>query len=542
MEKRKISSWEVTVAVVLITAAVGAGAAMAADGCGPVVGNPRVTCDRWPSNYDGRSWARDVWRIEKARTDEARAVALYKWVRLQLHWGGQCADGTRGQRPVVECDAVKKINIHPYGHCSDFGVTAAALGTAGGLKAMEAHVPGHTQLEVFYKDADGVERWHRLDPFWGFVVYDRTGKHIATQQEIKADAGLATKPARFVPPLGDKVTDRVRYAEKGAFRPSRRVRPSLYTMDKPLYAGETYTLRWDRDEKVPYYNAHPTNKDKQTLWGFVRFTYARGDPDKLAYGHERLRPYIHRGKFRGADQLMVFCAHGRLQFRPLLDGHFADSLYRPAVNVTAGGGEGPKLRPTKAGRPAELVYLLQTPYVIADAALTGSFRVGRGGSVKVSIAHADWRWRRWVLDQVVPAEPQWEVVWRSRGEGRQRMDLGQADLALRGEYKALVKVEMTAAQPAGTGVDALALSCTFQEAPLALPRLMPGENTITVTAAAIRPGYRLRATYCWDDARGKDRQASKLTDAPTATFTIRAAGKRPADVKTNWLRLEAVRE
>ena len=536
-----MSTCGVTVAVVLITVAVAARPVMAADGCGPAVDNPRVTCDRWPSNYDARSWARDVWRIEKAETDEARAIALYKWVRLQLHWGGQCADGTRRRRPVVECDAIKKINIHPYGHCSDFGVTAAALGTAGGLKAMEAHVPGHTQLDVFYRDPDGVERWHRLDPFWGFVVYDRTAAHIATQQEIKADAALATKPARFVAPLGDKVTDRVRYAEKGALRPSRRVRRSLYTMDKPLYAGETYTLRWDRDEKVPYYNAHPSNKDKQTLWGFVRFTYAGGDPEKLAYGHERLRPYIHKGKFRGESQLMVYPAHGTLEFRPVLDGSFADSLYRPAVNVVA-GGDGPKLRPAKAGRPAELVYLLQTPYVIADAALSGSFRTGRNGSVKVSIAHADWRWRNWVLDQVLPAKPEWKVVWQSTGEGRQRMDLKQAELALRGEYKVLVKVEMTAAAPAGTGVDALAFSCAFQEAPLALPRLMPGENTINVTTAGIRPGYRLRVSYCWDDAKGKGRQASKLIDAAAAGFTIQAAGERPADVKTNWLRLEAVRE
>jgi len=537
-----ISGYGAAVVAMMIAVAVGAAGALAADACGPVIGNPRVTCDRWPSNYDAKSWARDVWRIEKAETDEAKAIALYKWVRLQLHWGSPVADGTRGQKPVVECDAIKKININPYGHCSDFGVTAAALGTAGGLKAMESHIPGHTELEVCYTDADGAQRWHRLDPFWGFVVYDRTGTHIATWQEIKAEPHLATKPTKFVAPLGDKVSDRVRYAEKGACRPSNRVRPSIYTMDKPLYAGETYTLRWDRDEQVPYYNALPSSKDTQTLWGFVRFTYAGGDPEKLTYGHELLRPYIRKGKFRGQNQLMVFPAHGTLEFAPVLDGRFADSLYRPAVNVAAGGADGPKLRPAKAGTPAELVYLVQTPYVVADAALAGSFRVGRGGSVKVSIAYPQWRWRRWVLDQVVPPEPQWKAVWQSKGEGAQRMDLKQPDLAVRGEYKFLVKVEMTAADAAGTGVDELAFSCKFQEAPLALPRLLPGANTIRVTAAEARPGYRLRVSYGWDDANAKGHKATKLIDASPATFTIHAAGERPADIKTNWLRLEAVRE
>ncbi|HET6428262.1 MAG TPA: hypothetical protein VFJ30_07630 [Phycisphaerae bacterium] len=536
-----ISSYA-AVAVVLVAVAAAARPALAAEDCGPVVGNPRVTCNRWPSSYDAQSWARDVWRIEKADTDEAKAIALYKWVRLQLHWGDPVGDGTRGRKPVVECDAIKKININPYGHCSDFGVTAAALGTAGGLKAMEAHVPGHTELEVFYTDADGVERWHRLDPFWGFVVYDRTAAHIATWQEIKADPGLTTKPAKFVAPLGDKASDRVRYAEKGACPPSNRVRPSIYTMDKPLYAGETYTLGWDRDEQVPYYNALPDSKDRQTLWGFIRFTYAGGDPEKLAYGHELLRPYVHKGTFRGENQLMVFPAHGTLEFRPVLDGRFADSLYRPAANVAAGAGAGPKLRPAKAGTPAELVYLVQTPYVIADSGLTGSFRVGRGGTVKVSVAPGDWRWRNWVLDQVVPDKPDWKVVWESQGEGVQRMDLKQAALAVRGEYKFLVKVEMTATDPAATGVDGLGVSCKFQEAPLALPRLMPGENTIQVTAADVRPGYRLRVEYCWDDAKGKGHTAAQLIDTTPARFTIQAAGEKPADVKTNWLRLEAVKK
>ncbi len=33
---------------------------------GPVIDNPRVTSDRWPSNYDARSWIHEVWRLEGA--------------------------------------------------------------------------------------------------------------------------------------------------------------------------------------------------------------------------------------------------------------------------------------------------------------------------------------------------------------------------------------------------------------------------------------------------------------------------------------------
>lgn len=486
------------------------------------VEDPRVTVDRWPSAYDAKSWADDVFRIEDAKTDQEKTIALYKWVRLLQHWGEQCGDGTRGKN-AVECDAIKKINIFPYGECSDFGVTSAALGHAGGLKAKEAHVPGHVELEVAYKDADGVERSHRLDPFWGVAVYDRSGTRLATWEEIAADPGIARKPSKTLLPWGDKASDRERFVEKGSCKPSLRVRPSAYTMDKSLWPGETYALRWEREEKVPFYNAHPdpAYRGQQEGGGFQRFQYAEGKPEKLAFGHELLRPHVEVGK----HGVQVMIGHGRLTFAPPLGKGFEEALAEPPRNVVA---DEKGLRPAKAGEPAILVYAVRCPYVIVDARLAGTFRAESGGSIRVSLAFADWRLREYTLDQVLPAAPGWKPLWESKGD-----PAASVELPLGGEYRYLLKVEMTG----DARVEALALTHLFQQNPLALPRLLPGKNLVTVTAGKIAPGRRLRVAYRWDDAKGLGREDVKFIDRVPFRYEIVAAGEAPADVRTRSLTL-----
>ena len=489
------------------------------------VENPRVTVDRWPSNYDAKSWAADVFRIENAKSDEEKTLALYKWVRLLQHWGEQCGDGTRGKN-VIECDAIKKINIFPYGECSDFGVTSAALGHAGGLKAKEAHVPGHVELEVAYKDADGVERSHRLDPFWGVAVYDKTGGHLATWEEIKADPEIGRKPSKTLLPWGDKSSDRERFVEKGSCKPDLRVRPSAYTMDKALYPGEAYTLRWERDEKAPFYNSHPdpSYRGSQEWGGFQRFQYADGKPEKLQFGHELLRPHVEVGKYG----VQVMIGHGRLAFAPPLGKGFEGALYEPPRNVVAREAG---LRPEKAGTPALLVYAIRSPYVIVDARLAGRFVTGKGGAVRVAIALADWRQREYTLDQVLPASPEWKTLWESDGKAEMNVEA-----PLRGEYQYLVRVEMTG----DAETRELSFLHRFQQNQVALPRLLPGKNVVTVTAGKIRPGCQLKVAYRWDDSKGQNHEDVKLVDRVPFQYEIVAAGATPADVRTRSLTLEAV--
>ena len=416
-------------------------------------------------------------------------------------------------------------------------MTAAALGHAGGLKTEEAHVPGHTQLEAFYKDADGVERWHRLDPFWGVVVYDKTGlahRHLGGDQGRPQRRPAAEQdrrsPGATRSPTASGSPRRLPASRTAACAPAATRWTSRSTPARPT------SCRGSGSAGLAFCNANPGSRDKMNTWGWLRFQYAEGDLDKLAYGHELLRPFIEKVD----DQLQVHEAHGTLFFKPLLNGAVRRQPLQ-ACRQREGRRQRAVAVPGQGGAPAELVYLVQTPYVIANAAVAGNFRTGPGDKVKVSVARADWREQDYTLDQVLPAKPQWQAIWESSGEGRQQMRLRDTDLGLRGEYKFLVKVEMTAArEPILVGMDQLGFVVRFQEGVMALPRLLPGKNVIHVTAGRIQPDYNLQVTYIWDDTVGKEREAVKTIDKVPYEFEIQAAGTQPADVSSRAVILQAV--
>jgi hypothetical protein len=211
--------------------------------------------------------------------------------------------------------------------------------------------------------------------------------------------------------------------------------------------------------------------------------------------------------------------------------------------VIPGAAGQAKLRPEKPSQAAVLVWAVRSPYVIVDSLLTGTFRVGKGDSVKVSVALADWRQRDFTLDQVWPAKPSWTTVWENKGEGAQAMKLDHAGLALRGEYQYLVKVEMMAATDGKTvGIKSLSFAHQVQQSQVALPRLLPGKNVITVTAEQVRPGYQLKVEYGWDDAKQKNRQHTQLIDRFPYRYEIDAAGDKAADVRTRYVILQAVKK
>ena len=102
---------------------------------------------------------------------------------------------------------------------------------------------------------------------------------------------------------------------------------------------------------------------------------------------------------------------------------------------------------------------------------------------------------------------------------------------------------MTAAKKTSTvGIDQLGFNLVFQEGVMALPRLMPGDNTISLTGSTIKPGYKLKVTYNWDDVKAKGRTQEKAFSVLPADFSIKTEGKTAADVRTYFVSLEAVRK
>jgi len=58
----------------------------------PAVTDLRVTSDRWPDGTDLRQFGLDACRIEGAKTDEEKALAVWRWMR-------RCTMRTNGRSP-----------------------------------------------------------------------------------------------------------------------------------------------------------------------------------------------------------------------------------------------------------------------------------------------------------------------------------------------------------------------------------------------------------------------------------------------------------
>ncbi len=143
-----------------------------------------VSCDRWPDPGRLKTFVRDIFRIERPRTDEQRALAVYRWITRTFMWGGQTVEGPPNMW-AVEPDLIKTLNVHGYGYCDGWGRLFSALWQAAGREAYkiviynDTPVPAHTLSEIWYNDADVVyidEQYRDVDGGFasGLVVHEFT--------------------------------------------------------------------------------------------------------------------------------------------------------------------------------------------------------------------------------------------------------------------------------------------------------------------------------------------------------------------------------
>ena len=69
----------------------------------PAIQGLRISNDRWPDSYTLRSFAESAIRIERARTEEEQAVALYNWIARTMTIGGPPHEGAEGHEvPILD--------------------------------------------------------------------------------------------------------------------------------------------------------------------------------------------------------------------------------------------------------------------------------------------------------------------------------------------------------------------------------------------------------------------------------------------------------
>ncbi|MFP3982476.1 MAG: HEAT repeat domain-containing protein [Desulfurivibrionaceae bacterium] len=464
--------------------------------------NIRVVNSRWPDSSSIQSFARDAVRLMDAETDEEKALAVFRFIRM---W----SSATTGKVPREPAlgdtyidDPLKVLNVYGAHHCDGLSRVMEAAWRSMGYRAEKLYRSGHTQADVFYEDRDGISRWHLFDLSQGWFVYDRPGEHIAGPNEIASDFSLIFRPSRGPKPA------RPHYWGMWNWMHAPHIEQPSYSPSLSLRHGEKVTFSWG-------------NKDQPYQDNFRK----KGKKD------------IEHGPYPVTFGNAVFT------YEPVLNNsNIEEDVFAEPVNLTVRDHPeaGPRAVPSRTGQPSELVYRVNYPYIVSNALVSGEFyrqHEQDSLSILISVDHGD----------------TWHQVWEAQETGQ--ISLKDLDICREfdiydeeednkgtpfGRYDYLVKIVMQAEGEAdAVGIDSLQLKTTVQHNIFALPQLWPGENLIKVDGD-FDEGIGLRISYTWQDKSGKDRRNSVWTGTSPYVYDIIADGEKWEDVRCRTLTFEAM--
>jgi len=490
---------------------------------------PRVTTDQSVDTHSLESIVADV--CKPGMTDEQKAIALYEYTRRVMFHYEQ-----RGEKldQVYDLDALRLINTYGYSFCTQQMLVMVHLWHTAGVEGRVWSVPGHSTAQAFY---GGKTHW--FDPLIGAYVYSRKDKTVASLKEIVEDPTVLTKAAEegracpsFVPcekVLAEDsarfVTDNPDYVKSCAalgndvgFMAARAKeaktfggpRKSLYQPDFNLRRGETVTFLWDAIDGE--YNVKPGIPPRQLPPNHFCGVAADG---KDALNYKYWKPYAR--EINGVTVCRYY-ANGKVVFAPGFSNEYFKRDFESNSFAWYGWGrnEPPYLRPTKAGRPANIVYKVSTPHVFTNATVTAQFHRATDEDVSRLYVSPD-------------AGLTWTRVWDA-AEAGQKAGRADASANLRDHVRGLrhfwVRAEcQTEGEVKQAGLHQIRVEAIFQHNMFARPFLGPGPNQVTVRLAnpetlKVDP---FTVTYVWQEG-GQERQHSqRITESPM-TYAIKVNG------------------
>lgn len=393
--------------------------------------NPRLTTD---SSIDCSSAEAVVRQIVKpGMTDEQKAVACWAFMLDHYyHWYPPREENV----PTDVRDFAKAVNSYGFGPCFVNAPVLSALWVAAGFETRCWTITGHSIPEVNYGGA-----WHMLDAD-ARAWHRKADGQIASVEELAADPKLFTAPAGKSDPYYPFAAPDV------VARPLEPWGPPGKMMD--LYLSRKDNYRYNRRAVL----GHP-----------MYLTLRPGE--KIALRRENAGKWFQFGGMPESAvtngpidvSRTVTYGNGTLAWQPDLRKVAADRLlWLGSGNVALADG---KLVPQKAGEPAVAVLRTWCPYVLVEAAVgLAMSREAANAKVEISVdGGAAW------AELPPPA-----AIATSALTARYEL---AAQVA--GRYEYLIRVTWS-----GGALERVAFDSTFQLAPLALPRLKPGANKVTV--------------------------------------------------------------
>jgi len=458
----------------------------------PAATDVTVVCDRWPDGSDLRQFGLDAARLSGAKTDQDRAVAVWRWVRRwKMHTDGnppteKFKNPLQSKKRGYIDDPIKILNVYGTHFCDGLTRVVEAVWRAMGHPAEKLVLGSHTMAHCYYRDADGVGRWHLFDVNFGSYIPHRSGTRL-----LGAD-GFSTDYC--------KNSSQWKHCQHVAL-PTHRVELSF----RP---GEKLERIWGNWGK-PYQDNVDLERDRRRLKDFERGPY------KPSYGN------------------------GRWTYSPnLASPAWTQGLAEPPVNMVPNA-----LAPARPGRPATAVWHVRTPYIVSDAEVElQAYRKSDDDLIRLHLSVDNGKtWRK--LWELPPGEigPRYFIVpicdkFKVTGKAPAPNDLNSPF----GRYHYRLKLELVGEERSeDCQVTAIKFHTVVQQNYFALPQLQAGRNRITVKGELAK-GAALKITYVWDDPLGKGRRNVTVVEKAPWTYEILAAGKKWEDCVCRSLTVQAV--
>jgi hypothetical protein len=439
--------------------------------------NVVLAAHRWPDCTTNRTAIQDIFRLEGAKSDEEKAIALWKWFRLLVSATGAYAyEGEIPGREQLVYDPHKIFTVYGAHQCDGMSWSMVPLWRAAGYIAYDECHLGHTIASLRYRDADGQFRFHDLDPQRRYIHWDSRYNRIGTWS-MPLMRGLV---------------------QRHLVAPQR-----VHTLRTSLRLGETLVRKWDGDGFVIAWDRPPQRIDLgNQAPAYFRFRPGRRDGIYAAAGEE-------------SQTLDV----------DTTPQHFAEALFRGSQNFACSGAAGRALlHPRKEGETAEFIYRIASPYVAVEGSCDATLEKGDPADLcRISLSRDGIRWR---------------TIYEKKETGREAVtiDLGRAARA-RGRphvytaYTFFVKVELSSAlRASGVGIRGLKIAARRQLNKRTLPNLLPGENILRISADKINAGQalELEVRYRVD---GKPVSVTRRTSHFPHYFRIDVPGVAPRVLK-----------
>jgi hypothetical protein len=451
---------------------------------------------RWPDCTTNRTTIQDIFRIEGAKSDQDKALALWKWFRLLVSatGGGYMCEGEAPGHEAIVQEPHKILTVYGHHQCDGMSWSMVPLWRAAGYLAYDECHLGHTIASLRYRDEDGQFRFHDLDPQRRYIHWDSRHNRIGT----------------WSMPLMRGLVHRHLTAPQQA-----------HTLRTSLRIGETIERKWNGDGFV-------------IVAGKMAPEIVLGDADKSWYG---FKPGRRDGVYAVAGQ------ENQTFEVDTTPEHFAEALFPGSNNFACsrGASGAALLHPKKEGATAEFIYRIASPYIAVEGSCEATLAKGDPSDVcRLSLSRDGVRWQT-ILDK------------KKIGEEKVTIDLGRAARAkgrphVYTAYTFFVKVELSSAHDArSVGIRGLKVAAFRELNKRTLPNLLPGDNVLRISADKIAAGRALEVQVRYR-VDGKLRSVTRRTSRFPHYFRIDVPGvtsrvlkNYDLDFNNDALQMESIR-